>query len=157
MLQRIGIIVSTAARLALCAGLLIGTAPAVMATNPESMLLAMSLFSQEPPAPTLAKPKPAAAKPPGAVASVAPSADPQAPGTVRPTQTDAISQTSTAAPPAPSNAVPRLPALPFRRQLAPPRTPALGRNLSFLGLPVPPRPPWDQALCQPLPLIQVKF
>ena len=109
MLQRIGIIVSTAARLALCAGLLIGMAPAVMATNPESMLLAMSLFSQEPPAPRLAKPKPAAAKPPGAVASVAPSAGPQAPGTVRPAQTDAISQTSTAAPPAPSNAVPQAP------------------------------------------------
>jgi type IV pilus assembly protein PilP len=110
MLQRMGIIVYTAARLALFAGLLIGTAPAVMATNPESMLLAMSLFSQDPPAPTLAKPKPpVAAKPPGAVANVAPGAGPLVPGTVRPAQNDAISQTSAAAPPAPINAVPQAP------------------------------------------------
>ena len=109
MLKRIGIIAFTAVRLALFAGLLIGTAPAVIATNSGSMLLAMSLFSQEPPAPTLAKPKPAPAQPPAVAANVAPSAVPQGPATIRPGQSEAIPQTSAAAPPAPVDAVPQAP------------------------------------------------
>ena len=111
MLQRIGIMAYTAAKLALFAALLIGTAPAVIATNSGSMLLAMSLFSPDPPAPapTLAKPKAAPAKPPGAVANVAPSAVPQPPGAVPLAKTDAVTQPSAAAPPVPISAAGQAP------------------------------------------------
>jgi type IV pilus assembly protein PilP len=152
MLQRIGNIAYTAAKLALFAGLLIGTAPAVIATNSGSMLLAMSLFSPEPPAPTLAKPKAAPAKPPGAVPNVVPGAVPQAPGSVLPAQTDAISHTSAAPPPGAPNAVPQphgaaqqtpIDTAPSPSALAKPVAPDLAKlPTSPLGLnPVPTVPP----------------
>jgi type IV pilus assembly protein PilP len=84
MLQRVGIRAYTSGRIVLLTGLIVGIATVVMVMNPEPRLLAMSLFSQEKPVPSIAKPKPAPVKPPVAVGNVVPSAvpQPQPPGSV---------------------------------------------------------------------------
>ena len=126
MLQRIGNIVSIAARLVLLSGLFIATAPAVTATNSGSMLLAMSLFTQEPQAPIPAKPKPALAKQPAAAPNVPPGAVPQAPVTsaaVPPAAINTVPQTEGAARPAPIEGVPN-PGL-----VAKPGVPALAKSV----------------------------
>ena len=73
MLKQLGIALYTSSALALFAGLLIGIEPAVTGVNPGPTLLAMSLFSQDTPAPQpIAKPKPAALKPADTLAKVGP-------------------------------------------------------------------------------------
>ena len=141
MLQRVGIKANTAGRVVLLTGLIVGIATVVMATNPEPRLLAMSLFSQEAPLPPIAKPKPAPAKPPGAVANVGPSAVPQPPGSVTTPPIAAVPSPSASAKPvvpeltgiAPSPAgttpLPALPA-PAERPLAGP-APASGMPISL--------------------------
>jgi len=91
MLKQLGTTAYTSSALALFAGLLIGIEPAGMGTNSDPTLFAMSLFSQDTPAPQpIAKPKPAAPKPADAVTKVAPVATvPQTPGPVNPPPTPA--------------------------------------------------------------------
>jgi type IV pilus assembly protein PilP len=105
MLQRVGIRAYTAGRVVLLTGLIVGITTVAMATNPEPRLLAMSLFSQEAPLSPVAKPKPAPAKPPGAVANVGPSAvpqpQPQAPGSVTGPPIAAVPSPSASAKPVP--------------------------------------------------------
>ncbi|MEP6600653.1 MAG: pilus assembly protein PilP [Nitrospirota bacterium] len=73
MLKQLGIALYASSTLALFAGLLIGIEPAVTGVNPRPTLLAMSLFSQDTPAPQpIAKPKPAAPKPADTLAKVGP-------------------------------------------------------------------------------------
>jgi type IV pilus assembly protein PilP len=73
MLRQLGIALYTSSTLVLFAGLLIGIEPAVTGVNPGPTLLAMSLFSQDTPAPQpIAKPKPAALKPADTLAKVGP-------------------------------------------------------------------------------------
>jgi type IV pilus assembly protein PilP len=78
--------------LVLLTGLLGGRTP-VMATNTEPVLLTMSLFSQDPPTPPVAKPKAAVPRQPDSVGKAGivapPAAAPQTPGTAAPVQAPA--------------------------------------------------------------------
>jgi type IV pilus assembly protein PilP len=142
MLQRVGIRAYTAGRAVLLTGLIVGIATVVMATNPEPRLLAMSLFSQEAPLPPIAKPKPAPAKPPGAVGNVVPSAVPQPPGSVTaPPIPSAVPQPqppgSVTAPPIAAVPSPTAPAKPVPELTGIAPSPAAAGTTPLPALPAP--------------------